>query len=442
MGPHNWRTPNPFEDGGRTPQRAEYTAGLAGGRRAEPCYDIGVRPLIRRWLIVAALFVVTFGISMPLAAYGVFFPILANEFGWSRGAIATALSLNLIFGGLAGFVVGALADRHGPRAMLFLTVGFAGIGFGLVSMVSALWQLYVLVGLLGGVGMSSFYLLSTATVARWFEDRRGLAIALVLVGFNLGYIVAGPLAAALIARLGWRLAYAVLGGGCALVAVVAASSVRLPRERELAALRAQRRPPTHAPAQRTAMTLRQALADPRQWCLNVAWLLLGAMILMVGVHAVPSLLDHGVGLAAASLALTAYGLGSIVGRVSSGALGDRFGTRPTIGVGYLIEVLALTLLASGRSPTVLLAAMALFGMGAATTDTMLVKAIPDLFGLRALGAIMGVLTLGWRSGAATGPAVAGFLYDATGSYAMAFRAAPVVVLVSAILFALATRRRS
>src|SRR5262245_35136824 len=113
---------------------------------------------------------------MPLAAYGVFLPIIAEEFGWSRGAVATAVSLNLVLGGITGFFVGTLADRHGPRAMLFVTVGFAGTGFGLVSLIGTLWQLYLLVGLLAGVGMSSFYLLGAATVARWFEDRRGLAI--------------------------------------------------------------------------------------------------------------------------------------------------------------------------------------------------------------------------------------------------------------------------
>jgi MFS family permease len=188
------------------------------------------------------------------------------------------------------------------------------------------------------------------------------------------------------------------------------------------------------------VTMREALVDPRQWCLNGAWLLLGAIILMVGVHAVPYVRDHGVSLAAASLALTAYGIGTVGGRLTSGAASDRFGTRVTIGVGYVIEVLALVLLAGGSSPGMLLGAMALFGIGAAVTDTMLVRAIPDTFGLRALGAIMGVLTLGWRSGAATGPAVAGFIYDATGSYAIPFWAAPVAVLVSWALFTLATRR--
>jgi len=152
-----------------------------------------VRSSARRWLIVAALFVVTFGISTPLAAYGVFLPVLAETFGWSRGAIATALSINLLVGGLAGFGIGALADRHGPRLMLVATVALAGAAFALVGTVTALWQLYLFVGILGGVGMSSFYLLTAATVAHWFSDRRGLALALALVGFSLGYITAGPM---------------------------------------------------------------------------------------------------------------------------------------------------------------------------------------------------------------------------------------------------------
>src|SRR5882672_9508570 len=151
--------------------------------------------LPRRWLIVLALSVVTYGISMPLAAYGVFLPVLAEAFGWSRGALATALSVNLLLGGVAGFAIGALADRHGPRVMLVATVALAGAGFALVGVVGALWQLYLFVGVLGGVGMSSFYLLAAATVSHWFEERRALAIGLVLAGFNLGYISAGPLAA-------------------------------------------------------------------------------------------------------------------------------------------------------------------------------------------------------------------------------------------------------
>jgi MFS family permease len=398
------------------------------------------RPAARRWLIVAALFVVTYGISTPLAAYGVFLPVLAEHFGWSRGAISAALSVNLLVGGLAGFGVGALADRRGPRLLLVLTVTLAGAAFALVSVVSALWQLYLLIGLLGGVGMSSFYLLSTATVTHWFDERRGLALALVLVGFNLGYITGGPLAAWLITELGWQAAYGVLGSGCGLLSFCAALSVRLPRPSERRHLLRAGPGGPGAPVG-GGITLRESLTDPRQWALNLSWLLLGGLALMISVHAVPFARDQGVSLAGASLALTAYGIGSVAGRLTAGVVSDRLGTRTTIGAAYVLEMVALAALLWVPSPAALLASLVVFGAGFAASDTMVAKVIPEVFGLRAIGAIMGVLTLGWRCGAAIGPAAAGFLYDLTGSYTVPFGAAPIAVAVSWALFSLSTRRR-
>ena len=401
-----------------------------------------MRPAPRRWLIVAALFTVTYGVSTPLAAYGVFLPVFAETFGWSRGAISSALSLNLLIGGVAGFAIGALADRHGPRVMLVVTVILAGSAFALVSLISALWQLYLLVGVLGGVGMSSFYLLSTTTVTRWFDERRGLALALVLVGFNLGYISAGPLSAWLIARVGWRAAYALLGSASAVVTMLAALSVRLPSVREAPVPRA---PAVHTtPAYGAAaggVTLAQALVHLRQWYLNVSWLLLGALSLMVSVHIVPFAHDQGISLAGASLALTAYGIGAVCGRVASGIVSDRIGTFTTIRLGYALQLGALLILLGLSSRAALLGSLVALGVGFAAADTMLAKAVPDVFGTRALGAILGVLNLGWRCGAAIGPAAAGFLYDLTGSYAIPFGAAPLAVLASWGLFALGSSRR-
>jgi len=391
------------------------------------------RPDTRRWLIVGALFVVSYGISTPLAAYGVFLPVLAEHFGWSRGAISAALSVNLLVGGVAGFGVGALADRRGPRLLLVLTVVLAGTAFALVSVVTALWQLYLLIGILGGIGMSSFYLLSTATVTHWFDERRGLALALVLVGFNLGYISGGPLAAWLITNMGWRAAYCVLGGGCGLLSFCAAVTVRLPRPSERRDLLRAAPGPVGA-----GVTLRQSLADPRQWGLNLSWLLLGGLAIMISVHAVPFARDRGVSLADASFALTAYGIGSAAGRLISGFVSDRVGTRTTIGAAYVLEMVALVTLLWFPSRAALLASLVVFGAGFAASDTMVVKVIPEVFGLRAIGAIMGVLALGWRLGAAIGPAAAGFLYDLTGSYSVPFGAAPVAVALSWILFTLST----
>jgi MFS family permease len=403
---------------------------------------VAVRADTRRWLIVAALFVVTYGVSVPLAAYGVFLPVLAEHFGWTRGAVSAALSLNLLVGGIAGFAVGTLADRHGPRVLLAVTMALAGTGFALVATVSALWQLYLLVGVVAGVGTSSFYVLGTATVTHWFEDRRGLALALVLIGFNLGYITGGPAAAWLITRLGWRVAYYVLGSGSGLVTTVAALAVRLPRHAERAALR-RSRPAAASGVARGGVhgiTLRESLSDPRQWALNVSWLLIGGIAIMISVHAVPYARDQGVSLTGASLSLTAYGIGSAIGRLLGGMLSDHAGARRTIAAAFVLQIVSLVGLLWLPSRAALLLSLMAFGAGFAASDTVVAQVVPQVFGMRALGAIMGILTLGWRCGAAIGPALAGFLYDLTGSYRIPFGLAPLGVLLAWALFLLATAR--
>ena len=187
---------------------------------------------------------------------------------------------------------------------------------------------------------------------------------------------------------------------------------------------------------------REALADPRQWYLNIAWLLQGGLTFMISVHAVPFIRDRGSSLAVASLALTAYGIGSAAGRLAAGAVSDRVGPGTTIRAAFLIQIAGLVALLWWPSAEGRLAALVAFGAGFAASDTMIVRVMPEVFGMRALGAIMGVLSLGWRLGAALGPFVAGSTYDLTGSYALAFGAAPAVVVLSWAFYALATARRA
>src|SRR2546426_5219904 len=167
--------------------------------------------LAPRWRVVVALFTVTSCIATAVSTFGVFLPVLSEAFGWSRGAVSVVLSISLVLGGVAAFPVGRIADRRGPRAVLATTVAIGAVGFVLSARIDALWQLYLSYGVLVGVGMSSIYVLTAATVARWFEARRGLALAIVLSGFNLGWLIGGPLAAWLIGRGGWRAAPVMLG---------------------------------------------------------------------------------------------------------------------------------------------------------------------------------------------------------------------------------------
>jgi len=389
-----------------------------------------------RWLVVAALFAVIFSVSNPTAAFGVFLPVMADTFGWSRGAISVALSINLLLGGLASFLAGAIADRYGPRGILLLTVAIAGSGFALASTLGALWHLYVFIGLMGGLGGSAFFVVGTTTVTRWFDRNRGLPLAIVLAGFNLSFLTGGPLAAWLIGELGWRSAYLVLGASVCLVGLASLVVENPPLRPGVG------RSGGVSPAQTHGVSLRDALADRRLWLITLSLVVAGAVYLMVPVHVVAYARDRGIGLGSASLALTAYGVGATFGRLASGPLSDRLGGRALMGVCVALQILTLGALLFDLSQEILMVSLALFGVGASGADTVLLRLIPDVFGLKAIGAIMGVLTLGWRVGAAVGPAAAGFAHDLAGSYTLAFGAAPVAVAASYALFLAGSKPRA
>jgi MFS family permease len=384
-----------------------------------------------RWRVLAALFVVIACVASSVSAFGVFLPVLADAFGWSRGAVSVAFSINMVVGGITAFGVASIADRHGPRGVLVVTVLIGGAGFALTSQIGALWHLYLVYGVLVGIGTSSIYVLSTATVSKWFTERRGLALAVVLSGFNLGWVVGGPAAAMLIDRAGWRGAYLILGGLIACAGGPASLWVRYPEARASppAAL-------SPAPGGRSAVhaSLRRALADRRLWLLEASWFALGLVFMTVTVHSVPFARDLGMPLERASLTLTAYGIGSAVGRFVSGVAADRLGASATFGAGVVVQGLAVAVLVIAPPAWMLPAVIVAFGVGAAGADTALVKTVPEVFGLAALATLMSVLSIGWRLGAGLGPAGAGFLYDWTRSYRAPFAAALILLVLGAVLF--------
>jgi OFA family oxalate/formate antiporter-like MFS transporter len=392
-----------------------------------------------RWRVVAALFVVTICIANSLSAFGVFLPVLNEAFGWRRGAISLALSINLVVGGIASFMVAGIADRRGPRGVLALTVLFGATGFALTSRIGEIWHFYLSYGLVVGLGMSSIYVLSAATVARWFNQGRGLALAVVLTGFNLGWLTGGPLAAVLIERVGWRSAYLAFAALIAVVGAPASFCVRFPAGGPGAPAVASGA--GSSAGAHVSATFRGAITDRRLWFLVSAWFLFGLVFMTVTVHSVPYARDLGMSLSRASLVLTAYGIGAAAGRLVAGAAADRFGGRVIMHVCLLTQGMALALLVVEPPAWALTPVLVAFGVGAAGADTTFVKTVPDVFGVTAIASIMSVLGLGWRLGAAVGPTTAGFVYDLTRSYTLPFGAGLVALVIAITLFSQGTATR-
>jgi MFS family permease len=383
--------------------------------------------------VVLALFGVVAAVATPVSAFGVFLPVLAEAFGWSRGAVSVALSINMVLGGITAFGVASVADRRGPRGVLALTVLVGAGGLVLTSRIGALWHFYLSYGVLVGIGFSSIYVLTTATVSRWFVARRGLALAVVLSAFNFGWLLGGPAAAWLIEHWGWRAAYVVLGVSVASLGVPACLYVRYPDHAG-----PTRDAPVRAPAP-VGASFRSALRDRRLWLIEAGWFLTGMVFMMVTAHAVPFARDLGLPLERAAFLLTAYGVGSATGRIGAGIVTDRFGTAGTMYGCVALQLIALGVLLGGPPAWMLTAVLVVFGIGAAGADIAVVKIVPEVFGVAALASVMSVLSLGWRVGAALGPAGAGFLYDLTRSYTLPFTAGVLLLVLTGLLFRLVTR---
>ena len=163
---------------------------------------------------------------------------------------------------------------------------------------------------------------------------------------------------------------------------------------------------------------------------------------MVTVHSVAYARDRGLPLEQASLALTAFGVGAIVGRLVAGAAADHFGVRTTMRVCLVIQAAALVAFVAGLPAWAVPVTLVVFGLGGAGADNTIVKAVPDAFGLAALATIMSVVGLGWRSGAGLGPALAGFVYDLTGSYAPSFALGLVAIVAGWRFFRLGSATRA
>ena len=149
--------------------------------------------------IVAASFIIQAVCIGPLFTYGVFFKQFQVELGWSRAIISGASSLAFFIMGAAGIIAGRLNDRIGPKKIMVVSGTSLGLGYLLMAYMQAPWQLYVLYGIMVGIGFSTHDVITLSTVARWFIKRRGMMSGIVKVGTGAGQLIVPLIAAALIA---------------------------------------------------------------------------------------------------------------------------------------------------------------------------------------------------------------------------------------------------
>jgi MFS family permease len=361
-------------------------------------WRVAVAAAVGVFVSFASLFVYTFGI---------FLKPLAEEFSWSREAVSAAFGIAAITLAVCSPALGYLLDRVHPRRVILPCLAVFGCAFASLSLLTPhLWHLYAVFVVLGAVGNGTAQMAYSRAVSSWFERRRGLALALIMSGGAVGAMVLPPSAEALIEYVGWRGAFLVLGGMS--LAIGLPIVARFIRERP-AALAGH-------DFSGAGATVGDAMLSRVFWILVIV--LFCASIAQNGAiaHLSALLSDRGVPASGAALALSAMGGASLLGRLLTGWLLDRFfAARVSF---MLLATAALgTFLLSGADSLamgVLAAALIGFGMGGEADVTPYLLA--RYFGLRSFSVLYGLTWTFYACAGALGPILMGKAFDATGSY--------------------------
>ena len=372
--------------------------------------------------IVAACFV-TQGVTIGgMFAYGVFFPELENEFGWSRAMISGASSLAFVIMGVLAVVAGKLNDRTGPRVLITVSALFFGVGYALLSRLESPWELFVFYGLLAGIGYSTHDVVTLSTLARWFVRRRGMMTGIAKVGTGVGQLLVPLSAASLIAAFGWRSAALVIGTVSLVILVLVAQVMRRDP-------RAVGQYPDgvkidssgeSAGAMETGLTLAEAAVTRQFWILCGAQLTVFFCLLTVMIHIVPHATDRGVAPAVAATILSTIGAISIAGRLTIGTLVDRLGGRRSLMICFAVLLASFAVLQIGEATWMLFVFAGVYGFAHGGFFTVMSPTLAEYFGTGSHGVIFGIVLFSGTIGGAIGPLLAGSLFDAIGNYEVVF----------------------
>jgi OFA family oxalate/formate antiporter-like MFS transporter len=386
------------------------------------------------------------GVSMNLAlgslyAWSVFVLPLEKEFGWRRAQTSWVFTIAIVCFALSFVIAGRLQDRKGPRIPALIGGTLVGAGFLLASGTASLLQLYLAFGLIVGIGNGFGYAAPIPVASKWFPDRRGFVVGLMVGGYGAGSAIFGPVATSLIASVGWRTTFQILGAVFLVMSTVGAALLKNPPAgyepiRGRIAGDARR---GVAPSNFN-LTTAEMVRTPTFYALWIAYCLGTTAGLMTISQLVPFARTSGIGATAATFAITVGAFGNAGGRILSGWISDRLGRLRTLRTMISISAIAMPALFVWRAELVafyLLVALVYWCYG--TQLSVFASTTADFYGTRHLGMNYGVLFTAWGVAGILGPAIGATVFDRFGDYRYAFFTASALAVVA--LAALARARR-
>ena len=389
------------------------------------------------WFVVIATWFMMLIMDGTFYSFGVFFKPVLTEFGWTRAMTSGAFSLCAILTGLFAVIVGRLNDRFGPRIVLSICGFFLGLGYLLMSQISAIWQLYLFYGVMVAIGMSASIVPLLSTVARWFVKGRGVMTGVVLTGVGIGTIIVPLLASRLISIYSWPTAYIIMGGMTLLFTIsVAQFMKRDPEQVGQLPYGGTQLEKQELNLNAEGFSLKEAMRTAPFWIVCMLTFCFVFCVFTVMVHIDAHAVELGVSPLVAASTLAVIGGVSIIGRPAMGVFADRVGSKWAAIVCFTLFAADFLWLAVVNEVWVLYPFAAIFGFAYGGLSALFSPIVAELFGLSSHGAIFGASFFCGQVGGAIGPLMAGHIFDITGSYNIAFKVCAAVGILGIILASL------
>ncbi len=378
------------------------------------------------WVIFSAAAIVTIAMGVR-QAFGLFLPDMSTDLSIGRSSFGLSLALQNLLFGLAQPFVGALADRHGAGRVVAGGTLLYAAGLIAASLAGSAIGLHLSFGLMVGMALSAttFVVVLGAVGRVVTPERRSMAFGIVTAGGSLGQFLVVPAGQLLIGELGWRMALVALAG---LIAVMLALAVGVSGKPQAAG----------AQAGGGGQTLRQALGEAAGhrgfWLLNAGFFVCGFHVAFIATHFPAYLTDKGLGLAIGANALALVGLFNIFGSYLFGVWGGRWSKKGLLAALYAARgVVMIAFLVAPLTPVSALlfaAAMGFLWLGTVPLTSGLVG---QIFGMRYLSTLYGIVFLGHQLGSFCGAWVAGLMFDWTGSYDSIWVASVALGFIAALV---------
>jgi MFS family permease len=397
------------------------------------------------WLIVGAAFLLSLLSVGTQSSFGNFLKPMSAEFGWDRATAAMPAAVAMLMNGLFQPFVGQLIDRVGPRRVITWSLLLLAVSTAAIALTPDIWYLTGVYGVVFALAISGAGITpNTALIARWFVRQRGRAMGLVNAGGSVGQLLLIPASMALLLQTNWRFTYLMLGVMLLAIGVPVAAFVLRSEPSDLGLLPdGEVTTPTVSTATEPAvLASRPAPLEPPRWqgaLLSLPlWLLIGGFfvcgftVAIISTHFVPFATDRGIAPGTAATALGLLGGCNIVGSLLAGTVSDRLGRKNPLALIYLVRAVAFGFLLTADTPWELYLFAIFAGLAWFSTVPLTFALTAEMYGIRHMGTLVGIIFLSHQVGGALSIYLAGWLFDLSGSYTRIYLIGIVLLLAAGL----------